>query len=430
MLKAYEFRIYPSKEQEQFLLKTNGLCRLYWNTCLGKKKEEYEKGNKWNIGTAKKVFEECKPEAVQWCNEVDSSALAAEWNDICSAFNNFFKSCKGQRKLRVGEPQFKSKKKSEVAITWTSMASPKILKNGYLFLTRKLGPVKGTFHRWAYGDFRHATIKQTKTGKWLVKICVEKKDEVKNQNGKSVGIDWNCDDEDFISMSNGTKVKCPRFLRKSQKQLSHQQKDLDRKLYFPFLQKYGRMPDMKNPSDARKFKELNEYQSNNYLKQKQKVAKLHEKVANQRKDWLHKLSRQICNEYETVVVEDINLQTMASGLKHGKAVGDQGFGMFRNMITYKGHLEKVNPKNTSKMCHCCGFVNPKVVLGVKKWNCPNCGESHDRDINAALNILHKWNVSSQSIVGRERAEISNACGAPSSAMKHEVPNPSSRIIGS
>ena len=405
MLKAYEFRIFPTKEQERFLFKTNGLCRLYWNTTLAKKQETFENGEKWNIGTAKKVFEECKPEAVEWCNEIDSSALAAEWNDITSAFNNFFKSCKGQRKLRVNAPKFKSRKTSQVAITWTSMAKPKILKNGYLFLTRKLGPVKGTFHRWAEGDFKHATIKQTPTGKWFVKICVEKKDELKNQNGKSVGIDWNCRDEDFIVVSNGTKVKCPRFLQRSSKQLSHQQKIM-----------------------SKRFVKGLETQSSNYYKQKQKVAKLHEKVSNQRKDWLHKLSRQICNEYETIVVEDINLQTM-SKMNHGKVVGDQGFGMLRQMIAYKGNLVKVNPKNTSKTCHCCGYVNPKVKIGVNKWKCPNCSAEHDRDINAALNILFKYN-SSLGIVGRERAESTNACGAPSSAVKHEVPNPPSRNIGS
>ena len=394
MLKAYEFRIFPTKEQEQFLLKTGGLCRLYWNTALARKQEAFENSEKWNVGSAKKVFEECRPEAVEWCNEVDSSALAAEWNNITSAFNNFFKSCKGQRKLRVKAPKFKSRKTSQVAITWTSMAKPKILKNGYLFLTRKLGPVKGVFHRWAEGDFKHATVKQTPTGKWFVKICVEKKDELKNQNGKSVGIDWNCRDEDFIVMSNGTKVKCPRFLQRSSKQLSHQQKIL-----------------------SKRFVKGLETQSSNYYRQKQKVALLHEKVANQRKDWLHKLSRQICNEYETVVVEDINLQTM-SKMNHGKVVGDQGFGMLRQMIAYKGNLVKVNPKNTSKTCHCCGYVNPAVKVGINYWKCPVCGENHDRDINSALNILSKY-VTSQSIVGWELTEIKNACGVPRSTAKQE-----------
>ena len=396
MLKAYEFRIYPTQEQQDFLLKTAGLGRLFWNLSLAKKQEAFENGKQVKLLTAKQLFSEIKPEALEWMKEIDSSTLAAKYMDICSAFNNFFKSCRGQRKLRVGKPKFESKKYTPLAITWSSAQPPRILKNGYLFITRKLGPIKGVFHRWAEGEFRHATIKQTLTGKWFVKICVDKKDEPKNKNGKSVGIDWNCRDEDFIVMSNGTKIKCPRFLQKSSKQLSHQQKIM-----------------------SKRFVKGLETQSSNYYRQKQKVALLHEKVANQRKDWLHKLSRQICNEYETVVVEDINLQTM-SKMNHGKVVGDQGFGMLRNMIAYKGHLEKVNPKNTSKTCHVCGFVNPKVKVGVNYWECPNCSAKHDRDINAALNILHKWNMTSQSVVGRERAEITNACGAPCSAAKQEV----------
>ncbi len=401
MLKAYEFRIYPTQEQHDFLLKTAGLGRLFWNLSLARKQEAFETGTQIKLLTAKQLFSEIKPEALKWMKEIDSSTLAAKYMDICSAFNNFFKSYRRQRKLRVGKPKFESKKYTPVAITWSSAQPPKILKNGYLFITRKLGPIKGTFHRWAEGEFRHATIKQTPTGKWFVKICVEKKQEPKNQNGKSVGIDWNCRDEDFIVMSNGTKVKCPRFLQKSSKQLSHQQKIM-----------------------SKRFVKGLETQSSNYYRQKQKVVLLHEKVANQRKDWLHKLSREICNQYETVVVEDINLQVMASSLNHGKTIGDQGFGMLRSMITYKGHLEKVSPRNTSKMCHCCGFVNKAVVVGVNKWTCPNCGETHDRDINAALNILHKWNSSTQGIVGEGTAEITNACGAPRSAAKQETSQPS------
>ena len=400
MLKAYEFRIYPTQEQQDFLLKTAGLGRLFWNLSLARKQEAFENGTQIKLLTAKQLFSEIKPEALEWIKEIDSSTLAAKYMNICSAFNNFFKSCKGQRKLRVGKPKFESKKYTPITITWSSAQPPKILKNGYLFITRKLGPIKGVFHRWAEGEFRHATIKQTSTGKWFVKICVDKKDEPKNKNGKSVGIDWNCRDEDFIVMSNGTKVKCPRFLQRSSKQLSHQQKIM-----------------------SKRFVKGLETQSSNYYKQKQKVAFLHEKVANQRKDWLHKLSRQICDEYETIVVEDINLQTMAK-INHGKVVGDQGFGMFRQMISYKGNLAKVNPKNTSKMCHCCGFVSPKVKVGVNYWECPNCSAKHDRDINAALNILHKWNMTSRSIVGEGTAESINACGEPCSSKKQETSQPS------
>lgn len=401
MLKAYEYRIYPTPEQEVFLAKASGLCRLYWNLSLSAVQTAYENQEKWKVEYAKTVFEKYRPEAVKWMKEIDSAILADQWNNISSSFNNFFKSCKGQRKTRIGFLNYKSKKDSSICVTWNSLATPKITKNGYLVITRKLGPVKGVFHRWAYGTFKHATIKQTKTGKWFVKICVDKKEEPKNQSGKSVGIDWNCRDDSFITLSNGMKVKCPRYLEKKQRQLEHQQRLL-----------------------SKKYKKGLEVQSNNYYKQQLKVALLHEKVANQRKDWLHKLSRNLCNQYQTIVVEDINLQTMASKLHHGKVIGDQGFGMLREMIKYKGHLVKVSSKNTSKICHSCGYINENLKLGTEIWECPNCGEIHDRDINAALNILYKYNTS-QSIVGGKLAEITNACGEPRSSEKQEISKSSS-----
>ena len=228
-----------------------------------------------------------------------------------------------------------------------------------------------------------------------MKICVEKADESKNKNGKIVGIDWNCRDEDFVVRSDGMKIKCPRYLQKSSKQLKHWQKIMSKR-YAKGLQ----------------------IQSSNYEKAKRKIALLHEHVSWQRKDFLHKESRKLCNEFQTVVCEDINLQNMAENLNHGKVIGDQEFGMFRQMVSYKGDLQKVSPKNTSKTCHVCGYVNPKVKIGVNFWKCPVCSSEHDRDINAALNILSKY-VTSRSIVGQEATEITNACGEPRSSVKQE-----------
>jgi putative transposase len=399
MMKAYEYRIYPTSQQEAIFNQTLGLCRLYWNIVVFNKNQDHS----MLIQGYKPTFEKYKPEALGWAKEAACSIpLAQMWSDVRAAYTNFFKSCKGQRKGKFSNPpRFKSKKNPKDSFRYScSNCTPKIGKEG-LYLTKKLGWISGKFGcRFCEGKFRNITFRKTATGKWFVKICVEKADEPKNKNGKIVGIDWNCRDEDFIVMSNGTKIKCPRFLQRSSKQLRHQQKIM-----------------------SKRFVKGLETQSSNYYKQKQKVALLHEKVANQRKDWLHKLSRQICNEYETIVVEDINLQTM-SKMNHGKVVGDQGFGMLRNMIAYKGNLVKVNPKNTSKTCHCCGFINSEVVLGVNEWKCPICGESHDRDINAALNILSKY-VTSQSIVGQEATEISNACGEPRSSVKQESEQTSS-----
>lgn len=392
MLKAYEYRIYPTSQQEEIFNKTLGLCRLYWNTVVFNKNQDHS----MLIQGYKPTFEKFKPEALDWIKDVDTTPLSQMWSDVKAAYSNFFKSCKGQRKGKfIRPPKFKSKKNPKDSFRYSMTCNPKITENG-LYVTRRLGWIKiSASCRFAEGKWKNITFRRTSTGKWFVKICVEKKDETKNNNKKIVAIDWNCRDEDFIVRSDGVKTKCPRYFRKSLKQLQHWQKIMSKRYV----------------KGATK-------QSKNYEKAKKKVALIHEHIAWQRKDWLHKESRKLCNQYEIVVVEDINLQNMAENLGHSKVISDQGFGMFRQMIAYKGHLEKVSPKNTSKTCHCCGYVNPAIKVGINYWKCPICGESHDRDINAALNILKKY-VTSQSIVGWELTESINACGGPRSSVKQE-----------
>ena len=391
MLKAYEYRIYPTSQQEEIFNKTLGLCRLYWNTVVFNKNQNHS----MLIQGYKPTFEKFKPEALDWVKDVDSVPLSQMWQDVRAAYSNFFKSCKGQRKGKfVKPPKFKSKKNPKDSFRYSMTCSPKITEKG-LYVTRRLGWIRiSASCRFAEGKWKNITFRRTVTGKWFVKICVEKKDELKNQNKKIVAIDWNCRDEDFIVRSDGMKVKCPRYFRNSLKQLQHWQKIM-----------------------SKRYVSGSDVQSSNYEKAKRKVALIHEHVSWQRKDWLHKESRKLCNEFQTVVVEDINLQTM-SKMNHGVVIGDQGFGMFREMVAYKGELVKVNPKNTSKTCHTCGYVNSKVKVGINYWKCPVCGENHDRDINAALNILSKY-VTSRSIVGWELTEIRNACGEPHSSVKQE-----------
>ena len=401
MNKAYKFRIYPTSQQETFLMKELGLKRLYWNLSLAAKNVDHS----YKLKSYKETFAELKPEALEWCKEIDSTAMADVWNDLTQAFRNFFTSCNGTRKGKfVNPPKFKSKKNMKESIGYTTMAKPKFV-NGKLFITRKLGLLDGIFHRFAEGKLKHITISRTATGKWFVSILVEKKETEKNNNGKAIGIDWNCRDDVFLTLSDGMKVKCPRFLREKEKQLAHYQKLM-----------------------SKKFMKGKQEQSQNYYKVKYKVAKLHEKVSWQRQDWLHKLSYDLAQKYQYVIVEDINLQSMAQ-MHHGKVIGDQGFGMLRNMIAYKTTLVKVSAKNTSKTCSICGYVNPKVVLGIEQWKCPVCSSEHDRDINAAKNILNKG-VTSLGVVGRERAESTNACGEPCSSVKQEVSISSSESFGS
>lgn len=402
MLKAYKYRIFPTQEQETFLMKELGLKRLYWNISLANKQADHS----YKLVSYKETFSKYKPEALEWVKEVDSTAMAGVWSDLTQAFRNFYQSCSGTRKGKfVKPPRFKSKKNMKESIGYTAMAKPKFV-NGKLFVTRKLGLLKGSFGcQFCQGILKNVTISRTATGKWFVSICVDKKDEPKNNNGKAIGIDWNCRDNVFLTLSDGTKIKCPRFLREKETQLAHYQKLM-----------------------SKKFVKGKQEQSKNYLKVKYKVAKLHEKVAWQRQDWLHKLSYDLAQKYQYVIVEDINLQAM-SQMHHGKVVGDQGFGMLRSMIAYKTTLVKVSAKNTSKTCHICGYVNPKVTLGVEQWKCPICSSEHDRDINAALNILNKG-VTSLGLVGRERAESTNACGELRSSAKQEVCSTIESVFGS
>ena len=392
MLKAYEYRIYPTSQQEAIFNKTLGLCRLYWNTVVFNKNQNHS----MLIQGYKPTFEKFKPEALDWVKDVDTVPLSQMWSDVRAAYTNFFKSCKGQRKGKfVKPPKFKSKKNPKDSFRYSMTCSPKITEKG-LYVTKRLGWIKiSSSCRFAEGKWKNITFRRTATGKWFVKICVEKKDEPKNNNKKIVAIDWNCKDEDFIVRSDGVKVKCPRFFRSSLKQLQHWQKIM-----------------------FKRYMKGAEAQSQGYEKAKRKVALIHEHISWQRKDFLHKESRKLCDEFQTVVVEDINLQKMAESLNHGKAISDQGFGMFRQMIAYKGHLEKVSPRNTSKTCHVCGYVNPAVKVGINYWKCPVCSSEHDRDINAALNILSKY-VTSRSIVGWELTESTNADGEPRSSMKSE-----------
>lgn len=400
MLKAYEYRIYPNSQQEEIFNQTLGLCRLYWNTVVFNKNQNHN----FQIESYKQVFTKHKPEALDWAKEAACSIpLAQMWSDVKAAYTNFFKSCKSVRKGKFSNPpKFKSKKNQKDSFRYScSNCTPMISDRG-LYLTKKLGWISGNFGcRFAEGKWKNITFRRTATGKWFVKICVEKKDEPKNKNGKIIAIDWNCRDEDFIVRSDGVKTKCPRYFRNSLKQLAHWQKIMSKRYVKGTIE-----------------------QSNGYEKAKRKVALIHEHITWQRKDWLHKESRKLCNEFQTVVCEDINLQNMAENLNHGKVIGDQGFGMFRQMISYKGELVKVSPRSTSKTCHVCGYVNPKVKVGVNYWKCPVCSSEHDRDINAALNILSKY-VTSRSIVGQEATEITNACGEPRSSMKQESEQTSS-----
>lgn len=354
--KAYKYRLYPNKEQEILLAKTFGCVRFIYNKMLSDKIEHYkETKEKLNNTPAqyKKEFE--------WLNEVDSLALANAQMNLQTAYNNFFRSPK------IGFPKFKSRKRNRFSYTTNNQNGTVSIKDGKLRLP-KIGLVRIKLHRLIPEGqkIKSATITKTPSGKYYAAILVEYEQEIpyiELDKNKAIGLDYAS--HSFYVDSQGREADYPKFYRNAQKFLARERRKLS-------LMKYG---------------------SNNYLKQKIRVARFQEHISNQRTDWIHKLSTRLANEYDYICVEDINMQNMAQSLKLGKSTNDNGFGMFRTILAYKLadrgkkliKIDKWFP--SSKMCRFCGNINHELTLSDRVWTC-ECGQILNRDENAAINIMN------------------------------------------
>lgn len=350
--KAYKFRLYPNQEQQIMFAKTFGCARFVYNKMLSEKIAYYGLTKKTlNITPAKYKDE------FPFLKEVDSLALANAQLNLDKAYKNFF------RDKSVGFPKYKSKHKSRQRYTTNNQNGSVRIENNKIKLP-KIGFVKIKIHRNIPENsiIKSATVEKTPTDKYYVSVLVEY-EETENiiDKSKAVGLDYSM--TNFYVDSNGNKANYPKFYRNTQKKLARQQ---------------------------RKLSKMN-FRSKNWYKQKLIVNKIHEKITNQRKDFLHKLSRQIANVYDIVCVEDLNMKNMSQSLNFGKSVMDNGWGMFTSYLSYKVKklikIDKWFP--SSKTCHVCGYKNDNLTLSDRDWTCPDCGTHHDRDINASINILNQ-----------------------------------------
>ena len=354
--KAYKYRIYPTKEQEVMFAKTFGCVRFIYNKMLEDKIEFYnETKQKLNNTPAqyKKKFE--------WLKEVDSLALANAQMNLQTAYNNFF------RTHKVGFPKFKSKKRNKNSYTTNNQKDTITIINGKLKLP-KVGLVKIRQHRLIPDNqkIKSATITKTPSGKYYVSILVEYEQyipDIQLDKNNALGLDYAS--HSFYVDNQGREADYPKFYRNTQNILAKEQRKLSHMTYG----------------------------SNNFQKQKLRVARVQEHIANQRKDWIHKLSTQLANEYDYICVEDINMQNMAQSLNLGKSTNDNGFGMFRTFLAYKladrgKKFIKINKWfPSSKMCRFCGTINHNLTLADRVWTC-ECGKTLNRDENAAINIMN------------------------------------------
>lgn len=363
--RAFKFRIYPTKNQENLIQRTFGCCRLVYNKALALKKETYEKeGKSLSRVDLNNVCNREWKEELSFLREVDKFALTNSIYHMATAYDNYFRK-------HAKKPKFKSKKKAKKAYT-TNRTGRNIRVEGNAIRLPKLGFVKAVVHRdipkgWV---IKSATVSQEADGSYYVSVLYEYDDAVtvSVDKSKSIGLDYKSNG--LYADSKGGVADMPHFYRKAQKSLARQQRKLSHKVG----------------------NKKNEKKSNNYLKQQRRVNKIHRKVANQRKDCLHKLSAEITNQYDIICVEDINMRALSNkGFGNGKATLDNGYGMFLRFVEYKqrdkGHLfikiDKFYP--SSQLCSCCGH-RQKLQLSERTYICSSCGLVIDRDTNAAKNI--------------------------------------------
>lgn len=351
--KAYVFRIYPNETQKQFLAQSFGCARFVYNYFLRQRIDYYvqtSKGLTYHNNALALTQLKKQPE-YEWLNNVNSQILQQSLRNLDVAYNNFFNK-------RAEFPKFKKKRNQQ------SFHVPQNfkIKDDKLDIPKCKG-IKVKLHRQIEGTIKSLTISQTPSGKYFASILVETDIPDPVYSGNEIGIDYGI--KAFVTASNGEIIESPKCLRNSEKKIRRLQKRVSRKVRG----------------------------SRNRQKAIKRLAKKHEKVSNQRNDFLHKLSKRLIDENQVIYIENLAIRNMIRNHCLAKSISDSGWNMFVNMLKYKGqwygcHIIEINRFfPSSKRCHKCGYINENLTLKDRSWLCPECNTAHDRDINASLNIL-------------------------------------------
>lgn len=371
----YNFRVYPTPGQQVSLARAFGCTRVVYNEALRARQQARADGQPYiTDGELSKALTEAKKDPDRaWLGEVSSVVLQQALADLNTAYRNFFASTSGMRKgARVGPPRFRSRRDHRQAIRFTKNARFTVTPSGKLRLP-KIGDVKVAWSRKLPSDPSSVTITKETSGRYFASFVVQVDQQPLPESGTEVGIDLGL--TTFAVLSNGKTIASPRFLRQAERRLKKAQRDLSRK----------------------------EKGSANRAKARVRVARAHARVADTRRDWAHKHSTAIIRENQAVYVEDLSITGLAR-TRLAKSVHDAGWGMFTRLLEGKAarygrsfvRVDRWFP--STRLCSACGAVGDKKPLHVREWTY-TCGVTHDRDLNAAINIL-----------AAGQAERLNACG--------------------
>ena len=361
---SYQFRIYPNIEQQEQISRNFGCCRYIFNHFLAQRQEQYREN-----GKAPTRFQQDKQltalkQEFPWLKEADSTSLQSSLQDLDTAYQNFFRRVK--RGEKSGYPRFKSKHSHRQSYKSKCVGTNiKVLDNAVQL--PKLGKVKCRISKAVKGRILSATISRNPSGKYFVSVCcTDVKIEQLPTTGAVTGLDMGI--KSFAVDADGNEYANHKYLAKSEKKLARLQRQLSRKTKG----------------------------SNRREKARIKVARLHEHISNQRKDQLHKLSTELLRKYDIICIENLSPKNMVKNHALAKAVSDASWGEFRRQLEYKAEwygkkivvIDRFYP--SSQLCSACGTQwSGTKDLSVREWTCPNCGTVHDRDCNAAKNILNE-----------------------------------------
>ena len=355
---GYKFRLYPNKTQTILLNKTLGCCRFVFNHFFSVRRDSWEKEKKSvSYNETSTLMTQLKSDENHlWLKEVDSVALQQSLRDLDVAYQNFFKHDKGYPKFKSKRNRLQSYRTMNIKIEGKRIKLPKV------------GLVRFEQSREFNGRILNATVTRTATGKYFVSLCVEEDiaDNLRQNDGGQIGLDVGL--KEFCTDNHGNKFVNPKPLRHLSKKLTKAQRKLSRR----------------------------KLDSHNRNRQRIILARVHEKITNIRRDFLHKLTTKLCRENQTIAVESLNVQGMMKNHKLARAIADVSWGEFFRQLQYKAILYGCDVIKvptfypSSQTCCTCGYKNSLTKdLSIRHWTCPICGTAHDRDQNAAINILRK-----------------------------------------